>query len=193
MRSFALLLSVCMIVGVGALHHHLSAQVVVEPPVVSPTYIAVPPVQQEIITTAPAPNYVWVSGHWDRTPDTWKWKSGEWVQPPFGNAYWVPGYWQHRNGKYVWQTAHWAAANQGVVVAKPVTVPTVYEELKPAAPAQTNVVWQPGHWEWRGSWFWVPGEYVQSAAVPNAVWVPGQWLAGAGGSWQWSPAHWAAA
>ena len=189
MKNTTLILCVGLIVGIGALHH-LSAQVVVEQPVVSPTYIAVPPVQQEVITTAPAPNYVWVSGHWNRTPSTWQWNTGTWVQPPFGNAYWVPGYWQHRGGKYVWQTAHWAAANQGVVVAKPVTMPTVYEEAKPVVPAQTNVVWQPGHWEWRGSWLWIPGEYVQ-AAVPNAVWVQGQWVAGVGGMWQWSPAHWA--
>jgi hypothetical protein len=189
MKNFTSIICVCLIVGAGALHH-LFAQVVVEQPIISPTYIAVPPVQQEVITTAPAPNYVWVSGHWNRTPSTWQWNAGTWVQPPFGNAYWVPGYWQHRGGKYVWQTAHWAAANQGVVVAKPVTMPTVYEELKPAAPAQTNVVWQPGHWEWRGSWFWIPGEYVTSA-VPSATWVPGQWVAGIGGNWQWSPAHWA--
>ena len=190
MRHFTLLICVCLIVGVGALHHHLSAQVVVDQPVVSPTYIAVPPVQQEVITTAPSPGYVWVSGHWNRTPSTWQWNAGSWVQPPFGNAYWVPGYWQHRGGKYAWQSAHWAAANQGVIVAKPVTMPTVYEEAKPVAPAQTNVVWQPGHWEWRGSWLWIPGEYVQ-AAVPKAVWVQGQWVAGVGGLWQWSPAHWA--
>jgi hypothetical protein len=60
-------------------------------------------------------------------------------------------------------------------------MPTVYEEAKPVAPAQTNVVWQPGHWEWRGSWFWVPGEYVTSA-VPKATWVPGQWVASVGGT-----------
>ena len=63
MKNTTLILCVGLIVGIGALHH-LSAQVVVEQPVVSPTYIAVPPVQQEVITTAPAPNYVWVSGHW---------------------------------------------------------------------------------------------------------------------------------
>src|SRR5829696_3023883 len=143
MRNITLILCVCLIIGIGTLHHHLSAQIVVEQPatisvpsVVSPTYIAVPPVQQEVITTAPAPNYVWVAGHWDRTPSTWRWNAGTWVQPPFGNAYWVPGYWQHRSGTYLWQTAHWAAANQGVVVAKPITMPTVYEEAKPVAPAQ---------------------------------------------------------
>src|SRR4029078_2976214 len=138
MKNITLIICICLIVGIGALHH-LFAQVVVEQPVVSPTYIAVPPVQQEVITQAPARNYVWVSGHWSRTPSTWQWNAGTWVQPPFGNAYWVPGYWQHRGGKSAWQTAHWVAANQGVVVAKPVTMPTVYEELKPAAPAQTNV------------------------------------------------------
>lgn len=191
MRRIIVVLAVAvMLAGTSALHHDLSAQVVVEPAtIVSPTYVAVPPPQQEVITEAPSPGYVWVSGHWDRTPDDWSWNGGEWVQPPFSNAYWVPGYWQNRGGKYMWETAHWAATNQGVVVAKPITVPPVYVEPKPAPPAGAYV-WQPGHWEWRGTWVWVPGAYLQTA-VANAVWVQGQWVAGVDGSWQWSPAHWA--
>ena len=111
-----------------------SAQAILEPPpvVASPTYIAVPPPQQEVITEAPAPSYVWVPGQWERTADDWSWNQGEWVQPPFSNAYWVPGYWQHHGGQFTWETAHWAAAQQGVVVQKPVTVPTLYDEVQPA-------------------------------------------------------------
>ena len=189
--SIVVLIFVIFLVGTGELHRYLSAQVVAEEPAVfSPTYVAIPPRQQEVITTAPAPQYVWVSGQWERTPDKWKWSGGRWVQPPFSNAYWVPGYWKHRGGQYAWQPAHWGVANQGVVVAKPVSVPPVYTEVQPAAPAATNVVWQPGYWEWRGTWVWVPGEYIQSTA-PKAVWVAGAWVTGADGTWRWSPAHWA--
>lgn len=189
-RSIVVLIFVVLLVGAGELHQRLSAQAVVEEPaVVSPTYIAVPPPQQEVITTAPAPQYVWVAGQWERTPDNWAWSAGRWVQPPFSNAYWVPGYWKHRSGQYAWQPAHWGVANQGVVVNKPVTVPAAYTEVQPAAPS-TNVVWQPGYWEWRGTWVWIAGQYVQ-AATPNAVWVAGQWVTGINGTWTWSPAHWA--
>jgi hypothetical protein len=191
-RIIVVLVFVVLIAGVSALHHHLPAQIVVATqPVVSPTYIAIPPRQQEVITAEPSPQHVWISGQWERTPDSWSWSAGRWVQPPFSNAYWVSGYWQHRSGQYVWQSAHWAAANQGVVVAKPVTVPPIYAETQPAAPAvSTGLVWQPGYWEWRGTWLWVSGEYIQTTA-PKAVWVPGSWVAGAEGSWRWSPAHWA--
>ena len=163
--------------------------VVEEPAIISPTYVPIPAPQQEVITPAPATGRVWVGGHWDRTPDSWAWVGGNWVQPPFSNAYWTPGYWQHQGGQFVWENAHWAAANQGVIVNKPMTVPPVYQEVVPAAPVSTvAMAWQPGHWEWRGTWVWIPGAYVQSV-VPTATWIPGQWVQGALG-WQWAPAHW---
>ncbi|WP_152097194.1 YXWGXW repeat-containing protein [Lacipirellula parvula] len=167
----------------------VAAPAVIEPVVVSPTYIPVPAPQQEVITPAPSTGGVWVAGHWDRTPDQWVWNQGAWVEPPFSNAYWTPGYWQHQNGQYVWEDAHWAAANQGVVVAKPVAVPEAYEEVVPAAPAaSTAMTWQPGHWEWRGTWVWIPGAYV-ATAVPATTWVNGAWVEGVDG-WHWMPGHW---
>jgi len=194
-RILVIVTFVLLVIAASNLHRATTAQQVVEEPapVISPTYVAIPPRQQEVITTAPSPQYVWIPGQWERTPDNWSWSGGKWVQPPFSNAYWVSGYWKHHSGKYMWQPAHWAAAGQGVVVQKPVTLPPVYAEVKPAAPAvSTNLVWQPGYWEWRGTWLWVPGEYIQSTS-PTAVWVPGQWVTGTDGLWRWSPAHWATA
>lgn len=191
-RNFGIWIAVILIVVAGAQNGRFFAQEVVEPAeILSPTYVAVPAPQQEVITAAPAPSYVWVPGQWERTPDKWAWVNGKWVQPPFSNAYWVPGYWQHRGGNYKWETGHWAAATQGVVVAKPVTVPPLYTETQPAAPSATGYVWQPGYWEWRGTWVWIPGQYIQTVA-PSAVWLPGAWVASTGGTWVWSPAHWAA-
>jgi WXXGXW repeat (2 copies) len=190
-RSIIVLLFAVLIAGMGALQHHLGAQAVggEAPFVSSPTYLSIPPAQQEVITASPSPQYVWVSGQWERTPDNWSWNAGSWVQPPFSNAYWVLGYWKHHGGQYVWQPAHWGAAPQGVVVNKPIAVPPAYEEVQPPAPATANMLWQPGHWAWRGTWVWVPGEYVQSTS-PRATWVMGQWVAGSQGNWLWSPAHW---
>jgi WXXGXW repeat (2 copies) len=169
----------------------LRAQAILDvPPSTSPTYVEVPPVQQQVITEAPSPAHVWVPGRWERTAGTWTWKAGTWVKPPFRNAYWVPGYWRHNNGQLVWLGGHWAVAKQGVVVAKPVTVPPIYEEAQPAAPAATGYVWQPGYWSWRGTWVWVPGQYIKLIS-PEAVWVAGAWEATPGGLWRWNPAHWA--
>ncbi len=50
--------------------------------------------------------------------------------------------------------------------------------------------WVPGHWEWRGTWVWIPGTYV-TTNVAQAKWVQGDWEASADGTWRWNPAHWA--
>jgi hypothetical protein len=194
MRRFIVIAFAAMLEALVALVlvRPVFAQAILNPPplITSPTYLDDPPPQQEIITEAPSPSYVWVPGQWGRTADDWTWQSGQWVQPPFSNAYWAPGYWRNSGGQFIWQSGHWAAADQGVVVAKPITVPATYVETQPAAPAGTGWVWQPGYWTWRGTWVWVPGEYIQSV-VPTAVWKPGSWQAAPGGAWRWNPAHWA--
>jgi hypothetical protein len=159
--------------------------------VTSPTYLELPPPPQEVITAAPAPTNVWVPGGWERTPDQWSWVAGRWVTPPFRQAYWIPGYWQHSGGKFRWEFGHWAAGNAGAVVAQKIAPPAPLAEVQPPAPAAlTNAVWAPGHWEWRGTWVWVPGEY-HVVANPQAVWVAGAWDAATDGTWRWNPAHWA--
>ncbi len=189
-RQFCLYSAAAVLVG-AVVPPPLFAQAILDPPplVTSPTYIDVPPPQQEIITAAPSPAYVWVAGQWERTADSWSWTPGAWVQPPLSNAYWAPGYWQHNNGQFLWSSGHWAAADQGTVVQKPIVVPPLYEEVQPPAPTKPGLVWQPGFWEWRGTWVWVPGEYIQTT-TPNAVWVQGAWEATADGAWRWNPAHW---
>jgi len=189
-RPFASIAAIAVIGG-ALLQPPLFAQPILNPPplVTAPTYVSVPPPRQEMITEAPSPAYVWVQGRWERTADSWSWNPGAWVRPPLSNAYWMPGYWQHNNGTFLWSSAHWAAANQGVVVQKPVAVPSLYEEVPPPAPATTGYVWQPGYWEWRGTWVWVRGQYVQTM-TPGAIWVAGKWEPTINGSWRWNPAHW---
>jgi len=164
-----------------------------QPPAVitSPAYVEVPPPRQEVITAAPSAQAVWVPGAWERTPDQWNWVNGAWVKPPLRQAYWLPGYWQHTGGQYQWEAGHWAAGVQGAVVAQKVTPPAPLVEVQPAAPpGMANPTWAPGHWEWRGTWVWVPGQYVVTAN-PQAVWVQGNWEAAADGTFRWNPAHWA--
>ncbi len=158
--------------------------------VTSPAIIQTPPPQQEFITAAPSAQAVWVPGAWERTPDQWNWVSGQWVKPPFSRAYWISGYWQHAGGQYQWEPAHWAVGAQGAVVAQKIATPAPIAEVRPAPPVTiSNPAWVPGHWEWRGTWVWVPGEYVV-ATNPQAVWVAGAWDAAADGTWRWNPAHW---
>jgi hypothetical protein len=159
--------------------------------VTSPTFIESPPLQQETITVAPSPTAVWIPGSWERTPDQWNWVNGQWVTPPFHRAYWMPGYWQHVGGQYTWLPGHWAAGTQGAVVAEKVAVPAPLTEVQPAPPAGlTAATWRPGHWEWRGTWVWIPGTYI-TANVAQAKWVQGDWESSADGTWRWNPAHWA--
>jgi hypothetical protein len=161
------------------------------PAVTAPAFVEPPPPRQETITVAPSPQTVWVPGAWERTPDTWLWTTGRWVTPPFRRAYWATGYWQHLGGRYQWLPGHWAAGAQGAVVAQKVALPAPLTEVQPAPPTGVNnLVWTPGRWEWRGTWTWIPGHYVESSN-PQAVWVPGEWDPAADGAWRWNPAHWA--
>jgi hypothetical protein len=190
MRKFAPL----MIASLIATNLLVADLLFAQPPAVitSPAYVEVPPPRQEIITAAPSPQAVWVPGAWERTPDQWNWVNGAWVKPPLRQAYWLPGYWQHAGGQYQWEPGHWAAGAQGAVVAQKVAPPAPLVEVQPAAPAgMANPTWAPGHWEWRGTWVWVPGQYVVTAN-PQAVWVQGNWEASADGTFRWNPAHWAA-
>lgn len=168
-----------------------ATQLLAQVPVTSPTYVEVPAPQQEIITTAPSSQAVWIPGSWERTPDQWTWSEGKWIKPPFRSAYWINGYWQHSGGQYVWESGHWAAGAQGAVVAQKVAPPMPVAEVQPAPPTTiANPKWAAGHWEWRGTWVWVPGHYV-AASNPKAVWVQGEWDSAADGTWRWNPAHWA--
>ena len=156
----------------------------------SSTYVESPPARQETITVAPSAQAVWVPGSWERTPDAWVWTNGQWVTPPFRRAYWTAGYWQHVGGQYQWLPGHWAAGNQGAVVTQKVAPPAPLVETKPAAPVGVNnPVWAPGHWEWRGTWVWIPGQYIVTSNA-KAVWVQGEWEGAADGTWRWNPAHW---
>lgn len=73
--------------------------------------IAPPPTFQEVIPVAPAPEQVWVAGHWNWNGLTWVWMPGFYAAPPQPKAVWVAGHWRKGLlGAYRWTPGHWAIA-----------------------------------------------------------------------------------
>src|SRR5690606_10195865 len=146
----------------------------------------------EVITPAPGPQMVWIAGCWHRRHDGWQWLAGGWVKPPSDNAYWAPGHWQaERKGKgYVWVAARWQLATHGLIVPLAPAIPLGFPDWQTEKPrSKVPLVWQPGHWEWRGTWHYEPGLYIESL-YPGATWFPGEWVAAGTGKFRWTPAHW---
>jgi hypothetical protein len=179
-----LCLTACCLVGEAAVQVANAQE-----PIVSRVAIVPPPPRQEAITAAPAAMAVWIAGSWNRTSEGWEWISGGWVQPPTANAVWMPGMWQQQRGGFVWVAGYWSTAQHGLIVPLPPAIPLSYPEKRVTVPKGKPVVWQSGSWEWRGSWVWQPGGYVESV-LPNATWVTGQWEKMPAGSWRWTPSHW---
>jgi hypothetical protein len=69
---------------------------------------APPPVQEEVVTVAPAPELVWVGGYWGWYGGRYVWVSGGWHRPPRPGAVWVGGSWTPRpGGGHVWVRGRW--------------------------------------------------------------------------------------
>ncbi len=69
-------------------------------------------------------------------------------------------------------------------------VPPIRTEQVPAPPAsRTVMIWQPGHWDWSGTYYaWTPGEWVEREGH-GTLWQDGYWQDSGTGS-VWVPAHW---
>jgi hypothetical protein len=70
-----------------------------------------PPPQSELVPPPPigAGPVVWQPGHWRWAGASWTWISGQYLQPPPGEALWVPGRWaQQPDGNWAWIEGHWA-------------------------------------------------------------------------------------
>ena len=72
----------------------------------------------------------------------------------------------------------------------PPPVPPPMADAIPKPPVSpTQLIWQPGHWDWTGSsYVWVPGQYVPRGGHSD-LWTPGYWEKTSSG-WVWRPAHW---
>lgn len=74
--------------------------------------------------------------------------------------------------------------------AYPPPIPATTVEVIPKPPVSgTQLIWQPGHWDWNGTnYVWTPGVYVPRTTQSNEF-MPGWWKLTPSG-WQWQPAHW---
>lgn len=73
-------------------------------PARDPFLVATPPpsLRAETKTSAPAPGYVWMPGHWAPVKGEWQWKPGEWGVPATPSSVWI-------EPKYDSKTTHWSA------------------------------------------------------------------------------------
>ena len=67
-----------------------------------------PPAERvEVISRAPANDYVWVKGHWAWRRDDYEWIGGHWTQPERGFREWEPGRWEHDRNGWFWIEGRW--------------------------------------------------------------------------------------
>jgi len=64
-----------------------------------------PPPQAEVRPASPAPNAVWIDGHWNWRGGRYVWVPGHWDRNPKGS--WVAGHWDKRGRRWVWVPGHW--------------------------------------------------------------------------------------
>ncbi len=55
---------------------------------------------------SPGPDYVWISGEWERGSNGYAYRQGYWARPSRARVY-VSGSWQARRGGYTWQHGYW--------------------------------------------------------------------------------------
>jgi hypothetical protein len=67
--------------------------------------------------------------------------------------------------------------------------PAPTAEVMPKPPvSDTQLVWQPGHWDWTGATYvWTGGKWVQNPG--GTSWMAGSWTLSPGGSCAWNPGH----
>jgi len=67
---------------------------------------APPAPQPETMPPRPAPNYIWIAGHWGWRGH-WVWIGGHWQVGQAGHA-WIGGHWERGpKGRYRWIPGHW--------------------------------------------------------------------------------------
>jgi len=66
-----------------------------------------PPLQEETVTVAPDPTFVWIGGNWVWRGGGWRWDRGYWARPPYRGAVWVPHRYVYRGGRHVWVRGGW--------------------------------------------------------------------------------------
>jgi WXXGXW repeat (2 copies) len=68
-----------------------------------------PAVLAEIPPPVPAPNSLWLVGHWNWNGAKYLWTPGRYIQRPLPTANWMPGYWEQESRGWVWTDGHWTS------------------------------------------------------------------------------------
>ena len=68
-----------------------------------------PAILAEIPPSAPAPNSLWLVGHWNWNGAKYVWTPGQYIQRPAPTANWMPGYWEQASPGWVWTNGHWTS------------------------------------------------------------------------------------
>jgi len=70
---------------------------------------APPPMPVYVQPPLPAPDYIWVPGHWAWSDwiDDYYWVNGYWQQPPEPGLLWTPAWWGWENGAFGFHNGYW--------------------------------------------------------------------------------------
>ncbi len=65
-----------------------------------------PPPKLEKVPPSPGPEYVWAPGYWDWN-GKWVWVAGHWTKTPYPGAIWQGGYWEKGEHGWIWRKGEW--------------------------------------------------------------------------------------
>jgi hypothetical protein len=162
-------------------------------------YQATPASASEVITPAPGPGYVWLSGHWSNQSQRWVWLSGHWEVPPSPSALWIAGHWVQGNAGWVWVDGAWTigsppqAPSGTPAIPAPPAQPLAGQANSPSAAVVAVPSTPPPTPEMADGTVVEADppapivEYVPDAVYPGFVWVGGFW--GWRGGWYWNAGH----
>lgn len=68
---------------------------------------APPAAQQEVPSSRPSADHVWVAGYWTWSSNQYVWMPGRWVVPPRAGAVWVPPRWQPEGTSWRFYEGYW--------------------------------------------------------------------------------------
>jgi hypothetical protein len=71
--------------------------------------VAPPPMEAEVVPTAPAPDLTWKPGHWvwNLEARNYEWVKGSYVERPAHMVSFTAGRWERRPDGWVWIDGHW--------------------------------------------------------------------------------------
>lgn len=66
-----------------------------------------PPAVNEVVTSAPAVNAVWIPGYWSFDGNSYAWVSGHWEIPPANTHTYVAAHWENQGAGYFFVPSYW--------------------------------------------------------------------------------------